>query len=218
MASDAGLCGACWREVVFIRGCTCTACGTPLPGPEEPDVLCDACLLSPRPWQRGAAAILHEGRGRALVLGLKRHDRHDLFPVAARWMAQAAPDLCARAELVVPVPMHRLRLLRRRYNPAADLARALAAHAGLPWEPAALKRIRATPPQEGLDRPARLANMEGAIGPHPRRGRRLAGRRVLLIDDVLTTGATLAACTRAALAAGARGVDVLALARVAEAP
>jgi len=219
--TEHALCPACWRDTPFIRGCVCDACGVPLPGEEAaPDgtpAHCDECLRLARPWQRGRAAMLYDGAARRLVLGLKYADRLDIAPACGRWMAAAAAPILRPAALIAPVPLHWSRLVRRRYNQSAVLARALAAETGLEVCPDLLVRRRRTPSQEGRDLTARFLNMEEAVGLHPRRGGRIEGRSVLLVDDVMTSGATLAAAADACLAGGAAEVDVAVLARVAKA-
>lgn len=217
VAEDWALCPACWRETGFINGLVCDACGLPLPG-EEPEgraVLCDDCLRTPRPWARGRAVLLYGGAGRRLVLALKHADRLDIARPAGVWMARAAAPLLAPGMLVAPVPLHWLRLLRRRYNQAALLSAALARAAELEHCPDLLIRARRTGTMEGRGRAARFAAVAGAIRPHPRRGRRAEGRHVLLVDDVMTSGATLAAAAEACRAAGAAEVSVAVLARAA---
>jgi predicted amidophosphoribosyltransferase len=217
VTEDFALCPACWRDTPFARGLVCDLCGLPLPG-EDPGhpVHCDNCLQVARPWSRGRAALLYHGRGRDLVLALKHADRLDLARPAGRWLLQAARPLVEPGMLVAPVPLHWLRLLRRRYNQAAVLSGALARAAGLDHCPDLLQRPRATPSQDGRDRTARFANLQGAIRLHPRRAALVEGRPVLLVDDVMTSGATLAAAAEACLAAGAAHVAVAVLARVAK--
>lgn len=215
--SDFGLCGACWRETPFIAGLVCDRCGTPLPGEDAGRAeLCDDCLGLSRPWGRGRAVMAYRDNGRKLVLALKHADRTDLARPAAAWLARAAAPILRPDALAVPVPLHRLRLLRRRFNQAALLAAGLARTAGLDHCPDLLLRTRRTASQEGRSREARFANLAGAIRVNPRRAGRIAGRPALLVDDVMTSGATLAAAAEALIAAGATGVDVLVLARVAK--
>jgi ComF family protein len=218
-SDDFALCGACWREAGFIAGLSCDKCGVPLPGedPGEP-VYCDVCLAIARPWSRGRAAMLYGETGRRLALALKHGDRLDIARPAGRWMAEAARPILRPGMIVAPVPMHWFRFLRRSYNQAALLAKSLAREAGLAICPDLLVRTSPTATQEGRDRDGRFANVTGAIRPHPRRLHRLRGAHVLLVDDVMTSGATLAAAAEACLAGGAAEVSVAALARVAKAP
>lgn len=212
--TDHALCGSCWRDTPFLAGTVCDACGTPLPGEAEDGLLCDECLATPRPWSHGRAAMIYAKNGRKIVLGLKHGDRLDLVTPAARWLATAAAPLLTPDTLIVPVPLHWRRLLRRRYNQAALLAQALGKRTGHDVCVDALTRRRHTPPLDGLGKDSRFATLQEAITWHPRRGARMAGRPVLLIDDVMTSGATLAAATEACLAARATEVCVLTLARV----
>ncbi|PTX57779.1 putative amidophosphoribosyltransferase [Litoreibacter ponti] len=213
---DASLCGGCWRETPFIYGLTCRSCGVPLPGDDDgQDVQCDDCLTIARPWHRGAAAMLYKGNGRSIALRLKHGDRTDFAVPASAWMAKAAPRMPADG-VVVPVPLHWLRLLRRRYNQSALLAKRIATRLDLTYLPDSLHRFRATDVLDGKTRDLRFAAMDQAIVPHPKRGGALAGKAVLLVDDVMTSGATLAACAEACVSEGARSVDMVVLARVAK--
>lgn len=212
-----GLCGRCWGETGFIQDLACDACGLPLPG-EDSRALCDTCLSAPRDWDKGRAAILYKERGRKLVLSLKHGDRTDLVPAMARWMRAAGADILTPGRILVPVPAHWTRTVRRRYNQAGLLAREVARIAGLTHLPDALVRHRVTKPQAGDDPEARADNVALSMSVHPRRPRALEGASVILIDDVLTSGGTLQETTRAALASGAQEVSVLVLARTPEAP
>ncbi|HPE25562.1 double zinc ribbon domain-containing protein [Albidovulum sp.] len=216
-SSDFGLCGACWRETPFISGLVCDKCGVPLPGEDEGRAeYCDDCLTIARPWSRGRAALLYKDNGRGFVLALKHADRLDLVRPMAEWLDRAARPILSPDMLVAPVPLHWSRLLRRRYNQSALLSRAFARRAGLDHCPDVLVRRRRTPSQDHRDRDGRFANLAGAIQAHPRRGHKMRDRRVLLVDDVMTSGATFAAAADACIAAGAKEVFVLALARVAK--
>ncbi|WP_281981160.1 double zinc ribbon domain-containing protein [Thalassorhabdomicrobium marinisediminis] len=213
---DFALCGSCWAETPFIEGLCCNTCGAPLPGVGAPDegVICDDCMKIARPWSKGRAVMRYGDLGRRFVLGLKHADRTELARSAGPWLARAARDLIAEDTLFVPIPLHRMRLLKRRYNQAALLAQAAARAAARDCSPNALIRPRPTLPLDGHSLEQRFATLSGAIVPHPRHGADLAGRRVLLVDDVMTSGATFAAATEACFAAGAADVCVLALARV----
>ena len=210
-----GLCPACWRDTHFISGTRCGKCGVPLVGDAGAEDVCESCQRHPPAWDRGAAAVLYAGAGRKVVLALKHGDRLDMVRPLATWMAAAGSELLAEADVVAPVPLHWRRLLQRRYNQSAELARRLGRISGRHCVPDLLVRRRATVPQEAMTRTARAANQAGAFAVAPRHGAAVAGKAVLLIDDVLTSGATLSACADCLRAAGAARVDVLALARVA---
>jgi len=212
--SDFGLCSACWRDTTFLGGMLCDVCGTALtPGGEGDVHQCDACMQAPRPWLQGRAALMYAGTGRKIVLGLKHGDRQEMARPAGLWMANMVRGKLPRDTLVVPVPLHWLRLLKRRYNQSALLAKSVAKQLDMPWCPDALSRVRRTASLGGLGREERFRTLENAIVPHPKRGALLKGRPVLLIDDVMTSGATLMACTRACLEAGSGPVRILTLAR-----
>lgn len=217
VAGAGGLCGACWAETPFVTGLACDSCGAPLPGRDEGRAEhCDDCLTIARPWAQGRAALVYKDAGRRMALALKHGDRLDLVRPMAGWMVQAAAPILRPGMLAAPVPLHRWRLLRRRYNQAALLGAEVARRAGIGWCPDLLLRHRRTPSQEGRDRDARFSNMQGAIRVHPARKQALAGRHILLVDDVMTSGATLAACAEACRAAGASDISTLVLARVAK--
>jgi predicted amidophosphoribosyltransferase len=216
--SDFGLCGTCWRSTGFIGGTICDVCGTPLPG-ESPNggaLLCDACLKNPRDWVQGRAALLYRETGRKLVLALKHGDRQEIARPAAGWMQQALKDIVLARSIVAPVPLHRWRLLRRRYNQSALLGAELSVQLDRVWCPDLLHRTRRTPSLDGMTAAEREVTLNGAIAVHPGRKPLLLNRPVLLVDDVMTSGATLGACARACLAAGSGPVRVVVLARVAK--
>ena len=211
------LCGRCWRATPFISGLVCDTCGTPLPGDDAGHAeTCDDCLHVARPWDRGRAALLYRDGAKRLILALKHGDRQDLSVPAARWMAAAATPITAQDMLIVPIPAQWLRLLQRRYNQAALLANRLGKSLSLDVAPDSLIRTKRTRVQDGMTRDERFRNLCDAFAPHPKRGALLKGRSVLLIDDVMTSGATFAAAAEACRAAGATRVSVLALARVAK--
>jgi len=217
VTTDFGLCGICWRDTPFITGLVCDKCGTPLPGQDtgHPEV-CDDCLTIARPWSQGRAAMLYRDNARHMVLALKHGDRLDLARPAAAWLLKSAQPLLVPGMLLAPIPLHWLRLIKRRYNQSAVLSAALGRLAHLDHCPDLLIRRRHTPSQEGRSRDARFANLANSLTIHPRRAGLAAGRHILLVDDVMTSGATFAAAAEACVAAGASGVSVLALARVAK--
>jgi ComF family protein len=178
------------------------------------EVHCDDCIKTTRPWQQGRSALPYKDNGRRVVLGLKHGDRQDVVGPASKWMAAAAREIAKPNMLVVTVPLHLSRLLKRRYNQAALLAQGVVAQLDLAWCPDALQRLKRTRSLDGMGLDARFAHLEGVINAHPRRRRRMIGRSVLLVDDVMTSGATLAAATDACLMGGAANVSVLTLARV----
>ncbi len=214
--AEGGLCASCWPQVPFIHGMCCDACGLPLPGDEANGAaICDECLILARPWEQGRAVMLYDARARQILLGLKYSDRIDHARPAGRWLARAAEPMLQPDMLLAPIPMHWMRLVQRRYNQAAVLSHAMADVLGLDHCPDLLIRLRHTGTQDGRGREGRFANLADAIAPHPRRRHLLTGRHILLVDDVMTAGATFAAASEACLAAGARSVRVIALARVA---
>lgn len=213
--SDFGLCGACWRDTPFISGLCCDACGVPLLGQDSgASELCDDCLIIARPWRQGRAALLYRDNGRKLVLSLKHGDRHDIVRPAALWMANAIRPVVAPETLVVPVPLHWTRLLRRRFNQAALLAQAVAKQLDISCCPDLLQRIAKTRSLDGLGRDQRYATLRGAISVYPKRQHQITGRPVLIVDDVMTSGATLSAATQACFSGGAADVCIVTLARV----
>lgn len=214
---DFALCGACWGKMPFISGLVCDACGVPLPGAGDGHrAECDDCLTTPRPWAAGRSALLYRDMARKLVLGLKHGQRTEIARPAAIWMARAAQDMVQPGMIVAPVPLHWSRLVRRSFNQSAVLADRVARKAGLTHLPDLLRRTRATRPLDHHSVAARFAELDRSIGVHPRHSARVQGRPVLLVDDVMTSGATLAEATRACHAVGAGPVFVLTLARVAK--
>lgn len=217
--ADFGLCGPCWREISFISGLVCDNCGLPLPGEGDGNTIyCDSCMIAPKPWSKGRAAVLYDGGARKLVLGLKHGDRLDLVTMLAGWMARAGREIVTPDTVMVPVPLRWRRLLWRKYNQSALLARKVADNLDCSLDIDLLERHKSTRLQDGMTREERTKNLQNAIRVRQRKIARVAGAKILLIDDVMTSGATLAACSEAAFQAGAAEVNVLTLARVARHP
>jgi len=216
VGNDGGLCAACWAQLSFIAPPLCDRLGTPLGYDPGPGVLSTEAITNPPAFARARAAVRYDDIASALVHALKYGDRLDLAPTMGRWMARAGRELTDDADALVPVPLHWRRLWMRRFNQAAALARAIAKSSRVPVLDDALKRLRATPQQVGLKRAERATNVQGAFQVPDERNAAVAGRRLVLIDDVLTSGATADACARALLRAGAARVDVLVFARVVD--
>lgn len=215
-SGSAGLSAGAWAKVTFLEDPVCDGCGAPFAYALGDGVRCPPCLARPRAFDRARAACLYDEHSRELILPFKHADRPELGELFAVWLGRAASDLFDGAEVVAPVPLHPGRLWRRRYNQAAEMARPLARSRGLPFAPDALRRKRATDSQGAKSGGARRRNVAGAFDLTPSGRRRIEGRRVLLVDDVMTTGATLEACARALKAAGAAAVDAAVVARVRE--
>jgi ComF family protein len=213
----AGLCAACWRKVSFIAPPYCERLGIPFAYDPGPGVLSMQAIADPPAYHRARAAVRYDEIARTLVHALKYGDRLDLAPIMGRWMARAAHELLHEADALVPVPLHWRRLWARRYNQSALLANTIAAEADVPVASTALKRVKATAQQVGLTQTQRAENVQGAFRVPPEGKAEVVGRRLILIDDVLTSGATADACAQALLRGGAKSVDVVVFARVVDA-
>lgn len=214
VADPGSLCGRCWPKLRFLERPWCEVLGTPFSVEIGEGIVSADAIANPPPFRRARSAVVYAGIARDMVHDLKFRDRAELAPWMARWMLRAGSELIEDADVVVPIPLHRRRFLWRRFNQSAELARTLAKLSGKPFEPGALRRVRATRQQVGLGMRAREDNVRGAFKVPPDADILVRGRRVLVVDDVYTTGTTVAAATRALKRSGASAVDVLTFARV----
>jgi ComF family protein len=210
------LCSDCFRKTGFITEPLCVRCGVPFANAAlgGVDRLCPTCRTAPPVFRRARAALRYDAQGRRLILPFKHADHTELAAVLAPHMVRAGAALLKEADMLLPVPLHRGRLFHRRYNQAALLAKAVGRIAGRPCVPDALRRTRATASLGEKSATERVAEVAGAFAVRSSRAERIVDRQVLLIDDVMTSGATANACAAVLLAAGAASVDVLVAARV----
>jgi ComF family protein len=210
------LCADCWAKLSFIAPPYCERLGIPFAYDPGPGILSMQAIAEPPAYGRARAAVRYDDVARTLVHAFKYGDRLDLAPTLGLWMARAGRELLADADAIVPVPLHWRRLWARRFNQSALLAEAIAKDGGRSVAYDALKRVKATAQQVGLTRAQRADNIQGAFRVTVAGKAAVAGRRLVLVDDVLTTGATAEGCARALLRAGAANVDVLTFARVVD--
>lgn len=210
-----GLCPKCWAATPFIVDPPCEKCGTPLLGDAEAGDLCEDCFQTPRPWTNGRAAMTYGGNGRTLVLRLKHADRTDLAHAAGGWMAQVSREIIEEDTVLAPVPLHWRRIVQRRYNQSALLAGRMAKLLDRDHVPDLLRRPTATRTLDGMGAADRFQTVAGAIVINRKRANAIQGRHVMIVDDVMTSGATLGQCAQACVQAGASHVSVATLARVA---
>jgi ComF family protein len=214
VAEPGALCGTCWANLRLIERPFCPVMGTPFRQDHGDGVLSAEAIANPPSFARLRSAAIHTGLARRLVGDLKYRDRTDLAPWMARWMLRAGSEILGESDLVVAVPLHRRRFFQRRYNQSAELARSLSALTGLVFEPDLVHRTRPTSQQVGLHARQRQDNVRGAFSVDAKGKAKLKGKRVLLIDDVYTTGATVSSVSRVLRRNGAASVDVLTFSRV----
>ncbi len=207
---------AAWDRLRFIADPLCACCGLPFgfDGAAGADSLCLSCLRERPLFFAARAAVAYDDGSRELILRFKHGDQTHVVHSFIPWLRRAGRDMLADADMLLPVPLHRGRLLRRRYNQSALIAAALARDTGLPWLPDALRRTKATAVQGKMNAHARHLNVKRAFAVSPQSVAQVAGRKIVLVDDVFTTGATVSECTKTLLAAGAAKVSVLTIARV----
>ena len=206
------LCADCWKTIHFVAAPFCSCCGAPFDLPIEGEMLCGACLETPPAFASARSVFLYDDESKPIILRLKHADQLHGLPLLAQWLAKAGEPFWPQVDMIVPVPLHRWRLLSRRYNQSALLAVALGKRVGKTVRVDALLRTRATPKQGHLSKKQRAENVARAFA--VRQGAAVAGKNIVLVDDVLTSGATLSECARVLIKAGAARVDVVTLARV----
>jgi ComF family protein len=211
-----GVCANCWAKLSFIAPPLCPRLGIPFVYDPGPGLLSMEAISDPPAYGRARAAVRYDDVARTLVHALKYQDRTDLAPAMGRWMARAGRELIEQSDALIPVPLHWRRGWSRRFNQSGALARVIERQTGVKLLSEVLRRVRPTLQQIGLSRPQRASNVQGAFKVAAERQSEIQGRRVVLIDDVLTSGATVDACARALLRAKAASVDVLVFARVVD--
>ncbi|MCB9996448.1 MAG: ComF family protein [Rhodospirillales bacterium] len=205
---------AAWRDLRFIAAPLCACCGIPFEFEVSGESRCAKCLSDPPPYQSARAALVYDEASRGMILKFKHGDQTHAALAFVPWLQRAGADMLAQADVIVPVPLHRFRLIQRRYNQAALIGQALSRASGIPDLPLALQRVKATRSQGHMGYKARKKNVKGAFRMAPRFAEEIKGKTVILIDDVYTTGATAGECAKALLAGGASAVHILAVARV----
>ena len=211
-----GVCAACWAKLSFIAPPFCVRLGIPFVYDPGPGLLSMQAIANPPAYQRARAAVRYDDVARTMVHALKYQDRTDLAPTMGRWMARAGQELLGNADALVPVPLHWRRGWSRRYNQSGALAAVIGKSVCVPVIGNTLRRVRPTLQQVGLSKADRTLNVQGAFKVPLEDKSSVQGRRIVLIDDVLTSGATVDACARALLRARAASVDVLVFARVVD--
>jgi ComF family protein len=214
IADQSAVCAKCWSTIRYIERPYCEVLGTPFQIDPGDGALSADAIANPPPFRRARAAVGFSGVPRRMVQALKYHDQPDMARWMAVWMARAGKDLLENTDVVLPVPLHPRRFLSRRFNQSAELARHICARTTKPFDTASLLRVKLTKQQVGLGANERQNNVRGAFKVPDARRVHIAGRNVLLIDDVYTTGSTVMAATQALKRAGAANVDVLTFARV----
>lgn len=207
------LCQPCWQQIQFISDPMCDCCGLPFDYDIGSQALCAGCMQTRPPYAHARAAFRYDEHSRKLVTRLKYSDQTQLAKTYSTWLAKAGADLIAHSDIIIPVPLHYWRFVKRRFNQSALLAHALSKKTGVKNITNALKRTRHTAPQTGLTKAQRKDNVKGAFMVNPRYAGSIKGKNILLIDDVLTTGSTIEQCSKILLKAGAMQINVLTLAR-----
>jgi ComF family protein len=215
MVGETGtLCSNCWQKISFLEGACCQACGLPFEFDLGPDAFCGACSQNRPLFRRARAAMIYNEASRDLILSFKHGDRTNAAAAYGKWLYRTELQLVEENDLLLPVPLHWSRLFHRRYNQAALLAVEIGKICKMPVETSLLLRPKKTASQGHKTPNQRYNNLRGAFSVPVQAETKLKGKRVLLVDDVFTTGATVSACSKTLLQAGVKSVDVLTLARV----
>ena len=217
LQSENALCGSCWRDMPYNTDCACVRCGASLIGvTETAGADCDDCIKNPPPWAEGRAVFRYQGLARKMILELKHGDRPELAAPAAAWMVQTAADVLTEKSLIIPIPVHWQRFLQRKYNQAEVLAKHVATHSGAELKTDILRRPRKMVPLKEVNRSERFSILENAFEINADKVQEMKEQNIVLIDDVMTSGATLSAAVKSLQRAGAGAISVLVLARVTE--
>lgn len=217
LVNDVGsLCGKCWAEIDFINEPLCISCGYPLEPTAGKNSICGHCIMEEPPYKAGRSVFCYNDKSKSLILDFKYSDKIQSAKRYATWMLNSAKDLIEDSDYIVPVPLHWRRLVERRYNQAAIISNEIAKISGKKVLSQGLIRKKYTPPQVSLTRKQRLKNVKGAFAVNPRLAERIKGKKLVLVDDVMTTGATINECVEILNKAGAAAVFVVTLGRTVE--
>ncbi len=207
------LCAACWKTLHFVSPPFCRSCAYPLEISDVPMPLCGKCAMNPLDLDATRTALVYDHYSKFLIMRYKHGNDLYLASIFTKWLQQFGEDLIQNADLIVPVPLHPRRLFKRGYNQAAILSNRLSHLTGIPTNPCLLERTHHTPSQGHLTPKARQENLKGAFAVSKKYTASIKGQRILLVDDVMTTGTTLNECAKALKKGGATEVTALVLAR-----
>jgi len=214
VAEHGQLCLSCWQPITFISDPQCSCCGLPFEYPVSEETRCAECIQRSPPYAQARSACLYDDHSKDLIIGFKYYDKLYYGPLLAQWLYRTGKSFLDEADLIIPVPLHRLRTFTRRYNQSALLAKRLEKLSGVPARMNILLRVRNTIPQAGLTQSQRKKNLAGAFTIRQKYRNLIEGKHIVLVDDVMTTGTTLRSCSRVLMRAGAASVSVLTIARV----
>jgi ComF family protein len=213
VGAKGNLCPTCWENIQFIADPQCDSCGVPFELDSGRNILCGQCIAKPPSYAKARAVFRYDDASRDLITGFKYSDKIYSSDDFARWMIRVGKEIIESSDLIIPVPLHRIRLFTRRYNQAALLAYSIAKHCGLPVYTNMLLRKKHTAPQASLTFKQRLINVRGAFVVNQKYIDTIADKNIILIDDVMTTGATIETCAKVLVKAGAASVNILTMAR-----